>query len=70
MGPGRRAGNSPAGSSRSAASVTAREGSQPIAAAPSLSGATVYFQWAIIDPAGQFVATFALSEGLKIRVGN
>lgn len=42
----------------------------PIAAAPPLSGVTVYFQWAILDPAGQFVATFALSEGLKIRVGN
>lgn len=41
----------------------------PLPAAPSLAGAIVYFQWAILDPAGQFVGTFALSEGLKVRVG-
>ncbi|MEZ5966789.1 MAG: FG-GAP-like repeat-containing protein [Planctomycetota bacterium] len=41
----------------------------PLPPAPSLAGAIVYFQWAIIDPAGQFVGTFALSEGLKVRVG-
>jgi len=41
----------------------------PLPAAPSLAGAIVYFQWAIIDPAGQFVGTFSLSEGLKVRVG-
>lgn len=38
--------------------------------APNLAGANVYFQWGILDPAGLFVNTFSLSEGLKIRIGN
>jgi hypothetical protein len=36
---------------------------------PVLTGATAYFQWAVLDPAGGFGAALALTDGLRVRVG-
>ncbi len=40
------------------------------AAPPSLEGLPLYFQWAVLDPQGDFLNLAALSAALKIRVGN
>ncbi|MBK8975102.1 MAG: right-handed parallel beta-helix repeat-containing protein [Planctomycetes bacterium] len=39
------------------------------AAPPSLNGISLYFQWAVLDPQGDFLSLAAFSPGLKIRVG-
>ncbi len=37
---------------------------------PSLEGLSLYFQWAILDPDGEFLDLVSLSNALQIRVGN
>ncbi len=40
------------------------------ASPPSLNGATIYMQWIVIDPAGEFLNIVSMSSGLRVRVGN
>ena len=39
-------------------------------ASPALLGLDLYFQYAVFDPAGAFVGTLALSNGLRVQVGS
>ena len=41
----------------------------PIPAVPTLVGSNLFFQWAVLDPAGPFLG-LALSGGLQIQIGN
>jgi ELWxxDGT repeat protein len=41
----------------------------PVPPTPALVGATLFFQWAVLDPNGAFANLLAFSDGLRIRVG-
>ena len=42
----------------------------PIPNNPNLVGYNLFFQWAVLDPAGPFLGDFALSGGLQVQLGN
>ena len=43
-------------------------GPVPTPALAFLTGLDFHFQWAVVDPQGQYVGAFALSDGLRIKL--
>jgi ELWxxDGT repeat protein len=41
----------------------------PVPGTPTLAGGNLFFQWAIVDPAGGFLGAIAMSNGLQVQIG-